>query len=241
MFKTLRKPLITAALVAALVATPAQAIFGLGDIVFDPANYGQNILTAIRTLTMIRNQIVQLKNDASMLVNQTKNLQKLNISSALDLQYSLSQLQQIAAGADHMAFKVAATQTKWTQLYEGNYTGASTRQLLSDQTKRLDNSQEAFRQSLLLGAQVMEDTDAGAVTLDDLMQASKGASGALEVSQAGNELLSLAIKQQAGMQVVMAAHYRAKDLEAARRLAERRAATERRMSFMGDANAYSAG
>ena len=222
MIKKIRNPLIATALVTALFATPAQAIFGIGDIVFDPANYGQSVLTAVRTLTMIRNQINQLENEAKMLVNQTKNLTKLNMSSAFDLQYSLDQLQQIAGSSDRIAFKVADTKTKWTQLYEGNYTGASTKQLLQDQEDRLTNSQDAYRQSLLLGAQVMEDTYSDGETLDELMQASKGAAGSLEATQAGNELLSLAVKQQTSMQIMMAVHYRAKDLEIARQLAERR-------------------
>lgn len=36
---------------------PAYALFGFGDIVFDPSNYAENVLTAARTLEQINNQI----------------------------------------------------------------------------------------------------------------------------------------------------------------------------------------
>jgi len=44
---------------ALLVAQPAAAI-----TVFDPSNFVQNTLTAVRTLEQINNQIQQLQNEA---------------------------------------------------------------------------------------------------------------------------------------------------------------------------------
>lgn len=58
----------------------ANAIFGFGDIVFDPTNYGRNLLTAARTLQQVNNQIRQLRNEAQMLLNQSKNLTRLALS-----------------------------------------------------------------------------------------------------------------------------------------------------------------
>ncbi len=48
----------------------AHAFFGFGRVVFDPTNYGQNLLTAARTLQTVNNQIKQLQNEADMIVNQ---------------------------------------------------------------------------------------------------------------------------------------------------------------------------
>jgi len=39
------------------MAPPAHAVFGVGDIVIDPTNLAQNILTAARSLEQINNQI----------------------------------------------------------------------------------------------------------------------------------------------------------------------------------------
>ena len=61
--------------VTVLVPAPAYAQFG--GIVYDPSNYSQNILTAARTLEQINNQIRQLQNQATSLINEARNLQSL--------------------------------------------------------------------------------------------------------------------------------------------------------------------
>jgi len=68
----MRRRIIAALLLAAApmtIAPPAHAIFGIGDIVIDPSNLAQNILTAANTLEQINNQVKQLQNEADMLIN----------------------------------------------------------------------------------------------------------------------------------------------------------------------------
>ena len=62
----------------------AQAI-----VVFDPANYGQNLLQAARALTQINNQVRQITNQAQMLLNQARNLTSLPTSLAAEMRSSL--------------------------------------------------------------------------------------------------------------------------------------------------------
>ena len=70
---------ICAALLAAplalspIFAPPAAAQW----IVYDPTNYAQNVLTAARTLQQVNQQITQLQNEATMLINQARNLASL--------------------------------------------------------------------------------------------------------------------------------------------------------------------
>ena len=57
---------LAAVLSASLLAVqPASAL-----TVFDPSNFVQNTLTAVRTLEQINNQINQLQNEAQMLMNR---------------------------------------------------------------------------------------------------------------------------------------------------------------------------
>src|SRR3546814_8139795 len=56
------------------VQTCALPISWAWKTVFDPSNYTQNTLTAVRTLEQINNQINQLQNEAQMLMNQARNL-----------------------------------------------------------------------------------------------------------------------------------------------------------------------
>ena len=70
---TLRRAILAGVLASSSVlgiaaATPAHAQFG--GIVYDPTNYAQNVLTAARTLQQVNQQITQLQNEATMLINQ---------------------------------------------------------------------------------------------------------------------------------------------------------------------------
>ena len=60
-----------------LAPLPANALLGVGDVVIDPTNLVQNILTATHTLEQINNQIQQLQHEAQMLVNQAEDLKRL--------------------------------------------------------------------------------------------------------------------------------------------------------------------
>ncbi|WP_342776922.1 hypothetical protein [Hankyongella ginsenosidimutans] len=62
-----------------MTATPAHAQI----TVFDPGNYSQNILTAARTLQQINNQIQSLQNEATMLLNQAKNLSRVSFPNSM--------------------------------------------------------------------------------------------------------------------------------------------------------------
>ena len=68
------KALLAGAAIA-LFAVPAQAQL-FGGIVFDPTNYAQNVLTAVRELQQVNNEIAMLQNQATSLVNQARNLDK---------------------------------------------------------------------------------------------------------------------------------------------------------------------
>src|SRR3546814_16651843 len=62
----------------------------------------------------------------------------------------------------------------------------------------------------------------------------QGAEGSLQVSQATNQLLALATKQQFQLQNLMAAQFRKESLEAARRGQSAIEARERTTRFLGD-------
>lgn len=238
MLNRLRLSLIPVMLIALILASPSQAFIGIGGIVFDPKNYSQNILTAVRTLTMVKNQIQQLEHEADMLLNQAKNLTRLKSSAGHELQFSISQINQILGRAERIAFKVSDLEHAWTSHYGALPTTSTPESLQTASESRFENSQAALLESLTIGTRVAEEIPDDARTLARLMQSSLGAQGALNATQAGNEILSFTAKQQTAMQAMMAAHYRARDLEAARQIAERTASKKRQANFLGAADAY---
>src|SRR3546814_18205930 len=86
---------------------------------------------------------------------------------------------------------------------------------------------DAFRQTMTVQSQVVENVSADAHTLSDIVSRSQGADGSLQAQQATNQLLALTAKQQFQIQTLMAAQYRAEATEAQRRAqAEQEARTE---------------
>lgn len=98
-------------------APPAHALFGFGDIVYDPTNHAENLLTAARTLEQINNQIAQLQNEAQMLVNQARNLASLPYSSLSRLQSSVQETQRLLGQAQRIAHDVAEIDRAFTEDY----------------------------------------------------------------------------------------------------------------------------
>ena len=84
-----------AALCSESATVPAQAQW----IVFDPTNFGQNVLTAARELQQVNNEIQMLENQATSLINQARNLASLPYSSLAQLEQSITQTQQLLADA----------------------------------------------------------------------------------------------------------------------------------------------
>jgi hypothetical protein len=103
---------------------------------------------------------------------------------------------------------------------------------------RLDASMGAFRQTMTVQAQVVENVQSDTEALADIVARSQGAEGSLQAQQATNQLLALAAKQQFQLQHMMAAQFRSEAIEQTRRAtqaAEARAATKK---FLGSGSAY---
>ena len=201
-----------------VTAPPAHAI-----TVFDPANYSQNLLTAVRSLQQISNQIQQLSNEAQMLVNQAQNLASLPTSVAGDLQASLS-----------------AIDAEYRRLFPEEYAATvSNSRIIQDAQEAWRLAREGFRHSLQVQAEVVGQVRTDSVTLDRLSAESQGAIGNLQAAQAGNQLTALAAKQSMQLQSLLAASARADALESARAIAAREQARARFARFMGDGSSYS--
>lgn len=217
-----------------IVTRPAQAI-----TVFDPWNYKENLLTAIRSLTEIENQVKQLANEAQMLMKMDLNLEQLGSSVAGDLEDSMGEIKTLLDQANGIAMDVKETESKIKDLFPDDYAEALTNdQSLVQAKTRWDQTLSAFKRSMSLEAKVVENTTEDGTVLSDLLAKSGSAVGNLQVQQTGNELLGLGIKQQLQLQNLMAADSRAQALERARALSSQEESRLRFQSFVGDGTAY---
>lgn len=217
------------------IPTPASAQWPVIDV----SNLAQNVLIAARALEQINNQIQSLQNEATMLQNEARNLTSLNVSQLGGITGDLTQISSLMNQAQGISFNVQSVQAAFQQLYPQQYgSGTSIPQLLSAAQTRWQTAQSAFQQTMLVQSQIAQTVQSDTAKLASLVDASQGAQGNLQVSQATNQLLALSIKQQLQVQTLMAAQGRAEALKGANEAeaeAEGQAAFQ---AFLGSDNAY---
>jgi type IV secretion system protein TrbJ len=221
------------------IAPIAPAHAQLGGVVFDPSNYAQNVLTAARTLQQINNQIQALQNQATMLTNMAKHLQRLDFSSLQQITRSMQRIDTLMTQAEGIAFDLTSTDAALARQFPADFDRAlSTSQMIADARARLQASMQGYRQTMRVQAQVIENVQADAGLLADLVSQSQSATGSLQVGQATNQLLALGTKQQLQIQQMMAAQYRADAVERARQQQAMEAARENTRRFIGSRDIY---
>jgi hypothetical protein len=95
-------------------ASPCQAQLS----VFDPANYQQNLLSALRALDAVNNQMRQLQNEAQMLLRMDRHLQGLPGSISPQLSQLLAEMQRQVSSGEAIALKVQATDAAFERLFQ---------------------------------------------------------------------------------------------------------------------------
>ena len=224
--------LATTSIVGLAFVSPAHAQFG--GIVYDPTNYAQNLLTAARSLEQINNQIRQIQNQAASLVNEARNLASLPFSSLQTLQDQVRETQRLLGEAQRIAYDVQQIDQAFTDRYKGSALTGSNAQMIANANARWEDSVGAFQDSLKVQAGVVGNIDGARTTMEDLVSASQSATGALQASQAGNQLLALQSQQLADLTAAVAAQGRAQALQSARQAAEEAEGRERFRRFMGN-------
>ncbi|WP_394069543.1 P-type conjugative transfer protein TrbJ [Xanthobacter aminoxidans] len=219
-----------------MVATPAHAI-----IVFDPSNYAQNVLTAARTLEQITNQITSLQNEAQMLINQAKNLASLPYSALQQIQQSVQKTQQLLQQAQGIAFNVQQIDQMFQQKYGNVSLSASDQQLVANARDRWKNTVGGLQDAMRVQAGVVGNIDSNRAQMSALVSQSQGATGALQATQAGNQLLALQSQQLSDLVAVISANGRASALTDAERAAAAEQGREQRRRFLTPGSGYTPG
>lgn len=212
----LRKGLLVGAAVLGIaVCVPAHAQL----TVFDPNNYVQNVLTAARELQQITNEITMLQNQATSLINQARNLQNLNFSSLSSIDQSINQTTSLLGQAQRVTYDVNSINNTFSSTYPASYsTSTSSTQLMGDAQSRWQNALAAYQDAMRVQAGVVQNLNSTHTQIDALVGASQSATGALQATQSGNQLIALLTKQIADLTAVMTAIARAQSLDGARKV-----------------------
>jgi P-type conjugative transfer protein TrbJ len=210
-------------------------------VVYDPTNYVQNVLTAARSLQQINNQITALQNQAQGLINQARNLASLPYSSLQQLQQSVQRTQQLLAQAQSIAFDVQQIDRAFQTTYGNASLSATDQQLVTQARERWQNTVGGLQDAMRVQAGVVGNIDTNRTQMSALIGQSQGATGALQASQAGNQLLALQAQQLADLTAVVAANGRAQSLQSAEQAAAAEQGREQRRRFLTPGAGYQPG
>ena len=227
-----------AVLTFATANVPARAQW----IVYDPTNFSQNVLTAARELQQINQNIQSLENQATMLINQAKNLASLPYSSLAQLEASIQRTEQLLMQAQNIAYSVTTIDQAFTQVYPQSYSGStSNTQLLADAQTRWQNARAGYQDSMNVQAGVVQNLQNAQTQISALISSSQSASGALQATQSGNQIMGLAAQQLADLTGVIAAMARAQSLDNAGRLESEAQGQQQMQNFLNYGAGYQPG
>ena len=225
--------------ISLIISTPAAAQFG--GIVYDPTNYAQNVLTAARTLQQVNQQITQLQNEATMLINQARNLASLPYSSLQQLQQSVQRTQQLLQQAQGIALNVQQIDRAFQTTYGNASMSASDQALVAQARERWQNTVGGLQDAMRVQAGVVGNIDSNRAEMSALVGESQGATGALQATQAGNQLLALQSQQLSDLIAVISANGRAEALMEAERATAAEQGRIQRERFLTPGTGYQPG
>ncbi|MFG1377804.1 P-type conjugative transfer protein TrbJ [Xanthobacter autotrophicus] len=229
--------LSSATALAPVLTVPAVAQY----VVYDPSNYAQNLLQAARALQQIQNQITSLQNQAQMLLNQARNLASLPYSALQQLQQSVQRTQQLLNQAQRIAYDVQTVDRAFQTSYGNAALTASDQQLVAQAKERWQNTVAGLQDAMRVQAGVVGNIDTNRTQMSALVGQSQGATGALQATQAGNQLLALQAQQLTDLTALLAANGRAQALSEAERAAAADQGREQRRRFLTPGTGYQPG
>jgi P-type conjugative transfer protein TrbJ len=227
-----------AALLAATVTIMLSISPVTAQIVFDPNNYAQNVLQAARALEQISHQVTSLQNQAQSLINQARNLASLPQSSLNQILGSIQRTQQLLGQAQRIAYDVGQVDQAFSTTYGAASTTASDQALIDGARERWRNSVAGLQDAMKVQAGVVANLDTNRVEMSSLVTASQSATGALQATQAGNQLIALQGQQIGDLTAAVAAQGRAQNLEAAQRAAAQEQGHEQLRRFLTPGAGY---
>ena len=222
---------------APMLSPPAAAQW----VVYDPTNYAQNVLTAARSLEQINNQIRSLQNEAQGLINQARNLASLPYSSLQQLQQNVQRTQQLLQQAQNIAFDVQNVDRMFQQQYGRASLSATDAELISGARTRWQNTVGGLQDAMRVQAGVVTNIDTNRAEMSSLVGQSQGATGALQATQAGNQLLALQSQQLSDLIALISANGRSGALTGAERAAAAEQGREQRRRFLTPGAGYQPG
>jgi type IV secretion system protein TrbJ len=196
-------------LVVLMASSPSHAIFGIGDIVYDPGNFAQNVISAVsevaqelKQVEQYSTQLKELLTAQQQLEDMLQNTQQLSGFNWDDAQGILSQLLAVTNTIEYYKNQLGSFDKFLSQFQTIDYyrylpcVGANTctatdRAKLTEVNRLSSEAQKKANDALFKGIDLQQQTlSQDSAHLVELEKSSQSSTGRLQVLQAANELAS---------------------------------------------------
>jgi len=152
-----------------------------------------------------------------MLLNEARNLTSLPYSAIQQIDQSIARTEGLLNQAQRIAFNPAQVDQAFMRSYPMSYgANVSPQQLQADAQTRWQNALAGYQDALRVQAGIVQGLGAARTQTSALLSSSQGATGILQASQAGNQLIALQTRQIFDLTALIAAQSRAQSLDGAR-------------------------
>ncbi|MCI0429694.1 MAG: hypothetical protein L0210_04000 [Rhodospirillales bacterium] len=177
-------------------------------IVYDPNNYSQNLLQAIRALDQLRTMTRQLETELRM-------IQSLGTTKRDDIQSVMRKMESLLYHTDGLGFDLEHIEDDFEVLYPEEYNSEDYRRIAAQAERWMAQNRAAVRESMSTTSLAAENLARHDQRLQELLAASDSAVGTTAAIQAGNQILASLGAQIADMSALIIAQNRAVDSKAA--------------------------
>jgi len=166
--------IITLALISAMSFSHAPATYAqFGGVVYDPANFKQNFLTAVRSYTALLRQAQQLRNEAQMLINDAKQLSRLDFSAQSRLLVILDEITWLNQQAENVAYEVNRTRQIVRETYPETYEDFTEDEMVVRAEEQWQISRRAYNDTMIMQSKMVESITTDKVLLGQLITKSQ--------------------------------------------------------------------
>jgi P-type conjugative transfer protein TrbJ len=176
-----------------------------------------------------------------MLINQARNLASLPYSALQQLQQNVQRTQQLLGQAQNIAFEVGQIDQAFEQQYGQISLAATDQQLIADARTRWENTVGGLQDAMRVQAGVVGNIDTNRAEMATLVGQSQNASGALQATQAGNQLLALQSQQLSDLVALLSANGRSEALIESERATAAEQGRVQRERFLTPGSGYQPG
>jgi len=220
------KTLLLSVVIFGMASTPSYAVFGIGDIVFDPSALSQQLISYMNMVKQYVTQAQQYATQLQQLSAQTQNLQNLNYT--IDLT-SMQDMQRVIQSARGIASDYASLQRKYDEMYPefskfSNMSGEDFAKKAFEWNQETANSN---RDAMDLISKTKDWFNSDSNDLRKLTVKANAVSGAKDGLQSIAQIAALQSKQLIQLQQTMSASAKAEGAYMAQKAEQEAAATAR--------------